>query len=45
LQPYAEALAIGEAQNDIMLEVLKMDNIHENWNTPEVEQKIIDLLQ
>ena len=45
LQPYSEALAIGDFQNEIMEEVLKMPNIHENWNTLEVEQKIIELLQ
>jgi kynurenine 3-monooxygenase len=45
LQPYAEALAIGDFQNDIMQEVLKMPNIHEKWDTPEVEQKIIELLK
>jgi kynurenine 3-monooxygenase len=45
LQPYAEALAIGDFQNSIMEEVLKMDTIHENWNSPEVEEKIIELLK
>lgn len=45
LQPYSEALAIGDFQNEIMDEVLKMPNIQENWNTLEVEQKIIELLQ
>ena len=45
LQPYSEALAIGDFQNEIMQEVLKMSNIQENWNTLEVEQKIIELLQ
>ena len=44
LQPYAEALALGDFQNEIMQQVLQMPNIHKNWNTPEVEQKIIELL-
>ena len=44
LQPYAEALALGDFQNEIMQQVLQMPNIHKNWNTPEVEQRIIELL-
>lgn len=44
LQPYAEALAIGDFQNKIMEEVMKMDNIDSQWNSPEVENKIIALL-
>ena len=43
-QPYAEALAIGDRQNEIMQEVLKIDNIHQDWNNDEVENKIIQLL-
>ena len=45
LQPYSEAMAIGDFQNEIMQEVLKMDNIHENWNSEEVENKILELLK
>lgn len=45
LQPYSEALAIGDYQNAIMEEVMKMPNIEEKWNSPEVEAKIISLLQ
>ncbi|MFV8331865.1 FAD-dependent oxidoreductase [Flavobacterium sp. GSP14] len=44
-RPYAEALAIGDYQNEIMQEVLKMENIETLWNTKEVEDKIISLLQ
>ena len=44
-QPYAEALAVGDRQNEIMQEVLKMENIHHDWNTSEVENKIIGLLK
>jgi kynurenine 3-monooxygenase len=45
LQPYSEALAIGEYQNQLMQEVLKMPNINENWNSKEVEHKILELLK
>ncbi|WNM20046.1 FAD-dependent oxidoreductase [Flavobacterium capsici] len=44
-QPYSEALAIGEFQNNIMEKVMQMPNIEEKWNSQEVEQKIIDLLK
>ncbi len=44
-RPYAEALAIGDYQNEIMQEVLKMENIETLWNTKAVEDKIIALLQ
>ncbi|MEY4432561.1 MAG: hypothetical protein RLZZ44_691 [Bacteroidota bacterium] len=44
-RPYAEALAIGDAQDAIMEEVLKMENIQKNWDSAEVEQKILELLQ
>ncbi|WP_333876985.1 FAD-dependent oxidoreductase [Flavobacterium sp.] len=45
LQPYSEALAIGDFQNKIMEEVMQMPNIEEKWNSVEVENKIIELLQ
>jgi kynurenine 3-monooxygenase len=45
LQPYSEALAIGEYQNQLMQEVLKMPNIVEIWNSKEVENKILALLE
>ena len=45
LQPYSEALAIGDFQNKIMEEVMQMPNIEENWNSAEVENKIIELLK
>ena len=44
LQPYADALAIGDFQNKIMDEVMHMPDIEEKWNSQEVEQKIIQLL-
>lgn len=43
-RPYAEALAIGDYQNAIMEEVLKMENVEAIWNSEEVESKILDLL-
>lgn len=45
LQPYSEALAIGDFQNKIMEEVMQMENIAEKWNSEEVENKIIALLK
>jgi kynurenine 3-monooxygenase len=44
-QPYSEALAIGDRQNEIMQEVLKMENIDQIWNSQVVENKIIELLK
>lgn len=44
LQPYAEALAIGDYQNAIMEQVMQMPDIEQKWNSPEVEAKIIALL-
>ena len=45
LQPYSEALAIGDFQNKIMEEVMQMENIEEIWDSLEVEEKIISLLE
>ena len=44
LQPYAEALAIGEYQNEIMQKVLEMDNIAQIWDSKDVENIILELL-
>jgi kynurenine 3-monooxygenase len=41
LQPYSEALAIGDFQNKIMEEILMLDNIEEKWNSEEVENLIL----
>lgn len=43
-RPYSEALAIGDFQNAIMEEVLKMENIDAIWNSEAVENKILALL-
>lgn len=44
-RPYAEALAIGDLQNTIMEEVLKIDNIESVWDSELVENKILELLK
>lgn len=44
-RPYAEALAIGDLQNAIMEEVLKIDNIESVWDSELVENKILELLK
>lgn len=44
-RPYAEALEIGDQQAAIMDEVMKMNNIHEIWDSEEVEHKILGLLE
>jgi kynurenine 3-monooxygenase len=44
-RPYSEALAIGDLQNAIMEEVLKIDNIENIWNSELVENKILKLLE
>jgi kynurenine 3-monooxygenase len=44
-RPYTEALAIGDLQNAIMEEVLKLENIESIWDSPLVENKILELLK
>ena len=44
LQPYSEALSIGDFQNKIMEEIMQIDEIELKWNSEEVENKIIQLL-
>ncbi len=43
-RPYSEALAIGDYQNEIMQEVLKIENIESIWESEIVENKILELL-
>ncbi len=43
-RPYSEALAIGDFQNAIMEEILKIDNIENIWDSEEIEYKILNLL-
>lgn len=44
-KPYAEALAIGDQQRGIMDEVMKLDKIEERWDSREVENLILELLE
>lgn len=44
-QPYAEALAEGDRQNEIMKEILEIENIEQIWETEPVEQQILQLLR
>jgi len=44
LDPYSEALEVGDFQNKIMEEILAIDNIEKNWESKEVEEKILSLL-
>ncbi len=44
-RPYVEALAIGDAQEAIMQQVMQMTDIESKWDGPEVERHILDLLQ
>ena len=43
-RPYAEAMAIGDNQEEIMKEVMQLSDIEQKWDSEEVEQKIISLL-
>jgi len=42
--PYRKALKIGDRQEKIMTEIMKIENIKEKWNSQEVEDKILELL-
>jgi kynurenine 3-monooxygenase len=44
-QPYVDALAIGDRQNEIMKEILEIDNIEQIWETEPIEQRILALLK
>ncbi len=43
-RPYAEALAIGDAQEKIMEKIMEMPNIGEKWDSYEVERAILKML-
>ena len=43
-RPYAEALAIGDLQDGIMKQILAIDTIEAIWDSEEVEQKMLELL-
>jgi kynurenine 3-monooxygenase len=42
---YSEALAIGDAQEEIMKEIMKLPNIEEIWDSDTIEAKILTLLK
>ncbi len=42
---YKEALAIGDLQEKIMKEIMKLRDIEEIWDSEEVEKKILQLLE
>ena len=42
--PYSEAYAQGKKQDKIMKEVLKDPNIENNWDSIEIEEKILSLI-
>jgi kynurenine 3-monooxygenase len=44
-KPYSEALAIGDKQKSIMDEVMKIPGINDKWESIEVENRILELLQ
>ncbi|WP_373517566.1 FAD-dependent oxidoreductase [Pricia sp.] len=44
-RPYAEALAEGDAQEEIMRQVMGMPDIDEKWDSDEVEKRILELLK
>jgi kynurenine 3-monooxygenase len=44
-RPYSEALAIGDFQEKIMQEILKIENIENIWNSEMIEDKILELLK
>lgn len=43
-RPYAEALGIGDAQEEIMMEVMQLPDIDSIWDSEAIEQKILSLL-
>jgi kynurenine 3-monooxygenase len=43
-RPYAEALAIGDQQEAIMKEVMQLPGIEKKWDSKEVEEMILGLL-
>ena len=43
-KPYADALALGDAQEEIMKQIMQIPDIEEVWNTEKIENKILSLL-
>jgi kynurenine 3-monooxygenase len=44
-RPYVEALEVGERQEAIMKEVMKMPDLENRWDRPEVTARILELLE
>jgi kynurenine 3-monooxygenase len=44
-ESYADALAIGDRQRAIMDQVMKLENLEIDWDTPEVENLMLKLLK
>lgn len=44
-KPYADALAIGDEQRVIMDEVMKVDGIEDKWESKEIDDFILSLIQ
>ena len=44
-RPYSEALAIGDAQEEIMRQIMEISGISTKWDSLEVEEKILELLK
>ena len=43
-RPYSEALAIGDFQDGIMKQILAIDRIEAIWDSEQIEQKMLELL-
>ena len=43
-KPYAEALAIGDAQEKVMQKVMQTPNIMEKWDSKEIEELMLEAL-
>lgn len=42
---YSDAIALGKRQDELMAEIMSMPNIHENWDSPEVEERMLALAE
>ena len=43
--PYAEALKVGMKQDELMKEIMQVPGIAEKWDSPEIENLILEKLQ
>jgi kynurenine 3-monooxygenase len=42
---YSDALANGKKQNEMMAEIMAMENIYEIWDSPEVMEHLLSLVE